>query len=733
MTLSIWRYAHLILAYISFLFITMTSITGVILSFRPIEQKLHPYKVEQFNAITLAETLPVLQNKYGDLTELNLDKNNFVSLEGFDEDGNDFKFYIDPRTGEKLGDPIEKSEFMSWVITLHRSLFLHETGRIIIGFMTFLLFLIAVSGLVLIIKRQKGFRNFFDKINKEYFSQYYHVIFGRIFLIPVIIISFTGTMMVLNRFELIPKNEKLNTEITSSANENTKRVALKDFSIFKETKLGDVRKIEFPFDREDPQEFYKINLTGQELIVNQINGKVEAKTPFSNAQAFLRLSSKLHTGHINIMWAVILAISCFSILFFIYSGFVITLKRTKTKILKNKYSAEEAEIVLLVGSENGSTLGFANKIQVQILANGKKSFMTQMNQYELYPNAKQIIIFTSTYGIGDAPSNANKFESLIEKYPQNQGIDFTVVGFGSTAYEKFCGYALEIDELLEKQKWANRLLPLKTVNDKSPEEFATWATEYKEKTDIPLATTPAMYVGTAPKLKDLKVISTSKVTEDDATFNVILNTKQKFRSGDLLAIYPANDHRERLYSVGKVNGALQLVVKLHEFGLGSQYLYKLNSSENFKARIVKNTVFHFPKKAKKVILIANGTGIAPFLGMIDENKKKIETHLYAGFRFHNTVTKSYESFSSEQIKKNHLTKFNIAFSREEQKQYVMDLVKRDEKFFAETLQNGGIIMICGALAMQHDIEKVLDVICQEHLGKTFEEFKINGQFLTDCY
>lgn len=70
----------------------MTSITGVILSFRPIEQKLHPYKVEQFNTITLAETLPVLQNKYGDLTELNLDKNNFVSLEGFDEDGNDFKF-----------------------------------------------------------------------------------------------------------------------------------------------------------------------------------------------------------------------------------------------------------------------------------------------------------------------------------------------------------------------------------------------------------------------------------------------------------------------------------------------------------------------------------------------------------------------------------------------------------------------------------------------------------------
>ena len=63
----------------------------------------------------------------------------------------------------------------------------------------------------------------------------------------------------------------------------------------------------------------------------------------------------------------------------------------------------------------------------------------------------------------------------------------------------------------------------------------------------------------------------------------------------------------------------------------------------------------------------------------------------------------------------------------------MDLVRRDEKLFAETLQNGGIIMICGALAMQHDIEKVLTQICNEKLNQTFESFKNNGQFLTDCY
>ncbi len=432
------------------------------------------------------------------------------------------------------------------------------------------------------------------------------------------------------------------------------------------------------------------------------------------------------------IWAAILGIASLNILFFIWSGFVITFKRTKTKIGKNKYKANEAEIILLVGSENGATVGFASKIQEQFLANGKKSFIAQMNQYEIFPKAKQLIVFTSTYGIGDAPANAKKFEQLITQFPQNQSTEFSVVGFGSRAYSDYCGYAIKVDKWLNDQKWTTRLLDLKTINDKSPEEFTNWVIAYKETTDIPLATTPAMYVGKAPKLKNVKVISTTKVTEEDATFKVVLDVKEKFKSGDLLAIYPESDHKERLYSVGKVDHKLQLIVKLHEFGLGSQYLYNLVHDSTIKARIVKNKAFRFPK-ASKVVMIANGTGIAPFLGMIDENSKKVETHLYCGFRHDNETTKSYQEFATKQISTNHLNQFHIAFSREENKQYVMDLVNRDAKFFAETLQNGGILMICGALTMQHDVEKVLEQICQQHLKKSFEEFKTNGQFLTDCY
>src|SRR5690606_10379031 len=106
-------------------------------------------------------------------------------------------------------------------------------------------------------------------------------------------------------------------------------------------------------------------------------------------------------------WAIILGIASLNILFFIYSGFAITLKRKSVKI-KNKWKAKEAEIVLLVGSENGSTLHFAQKFHQELLGKNLKSYWTEMDNYETFPAAQKIIVMTSTYGLGDAPSNAKQ-------------------------------------------------------------------------------------------------------------------------------------------------------------------------------------------------------------------------------------------------------------------------------------------------------------------------------------
>ena len=72
----------------------------------------------------------------------------------------------------------------------------------------------------------------------------------------------------------------------------------------------------------------------------------------------------------------------------------------------------------MVGSENGSTFRFANSIQKQLIDHGQKVFVSELNKFSAYPKAEHIIVFTSTHGLGDAPSNGTQFKTLLEK--QNQ-------------------------------------------------------------------------------------------------------------------------------------------------------------------------------------------------------------------------------------------------------------------------------------------------------------------------
>jgi sulfite reductase (NADPH) flavoprotein alpha-component len=726
MTLSFWRYSHLALAVFSSLFLILASTTGTILAVDAMQQKIPSHRVENFNEITLAQSLPKLRKIYPEITELSIDHNQFVTLQAIDNDGNDVNAYINPLTAKIIGTPTKKSDFINWITSLHRSLFLHETGRLFIGINAFLLFLIAISGFALVLNRQRGLRNFFSKIIKEYFAQYYHVLLGRLALIPILIIALSGTYLSMERFHLFENENENQTEAKAST--NTK----KTFDL-KNTSLAEVTKIEFPFS-DDAEDYYTFELKDRKIEVNQYSNEIISEELFPMSAVVSNFSLDLHTGRASILWAIVLGLASLNILFFIYSGFAMTLKRRASRI-KNKFKANESQYILLVGSENGSSLRFANAILKQLNDQGKKAHLAQLNNYILYPKAEHLLIFSSTYGLGDAPSNANKFVSLLEKQNQQQQINYSVIGFGSKSYPDFCGYARKIDALLATQTWVNRFLDLQTVNDKSAEEFVNWVKLWSTKTEITLATTPSLYNHIPKGLEQLMVLEKTTISDSDQTFLLTLRAgmRSKFTSGDLLAIYPANDNRERLYSIANNKGNIQLAVKLHPHGLGSEFLHNLEAGKTIKAQIINNHAFHFPKKASKVALISNGTGIAPFLGMIAQNKKKTEIHLYSGFRQKTEITAHYQNFASEMKQKQRLHNFHLAYSREENHHYVMDLIQIDADFFANLLSEGGVIMICGALAMQFDVESVLDSICITKNNTTLLKYKYKGQILTDCY
>jgi sulfite reductase (NADPH) flavoprotein alpha-component len=731
MTISVWRYSHLALAVSSFLLLTLAAITGIILAFQPVAEKTQPYRVDNFSTITLAETLPALKKNFSELIELTVDANGFVQIDGSDASGKSVKAYIDPETGKRLGTPGEKNEFFQWVTDLHRSLFLHELGRFFIGLTAFLLLLITVSGTMLIIQRQRGIKRFFTRIVRDNFAQYYHVVLGRLSLIPIFIIALSGTYLSLARFGLI-NTEKATAKIDLDAIRSGPQRPLADFAVFKNTRLSDVESIEFPFS-EDPEEYYTIKLNDREITVNQITGDVLGEVRYPAALLLTNLSLDLHTGRTNALWAIILAIASGNILFFIYSGFAITWKRLSNRV-KNKYSADESRFIILVGSENGGTFRFAQIIHQQLLKLGQKSYLTEFNNYAVFPKAEHLIAMTATYGLGDPPTNAKRFATLVETYPQNQPVRYSVLGFGSHAYPDFCKYAFEVAQLLSRQSWASPLIDIHTVADKSPEDFGLWAEAWSQQAAQPIEVSSDLLKTPAFHLDTLTVTHNTRTAQPDGTFLIRLTPErqQRVTSGDLLVIYPANDHRERLYSIGMLGSELQLSVRLYPAGLGSSFLHGLTPGATIQGRIVHNDHFHFPAKAPAVVMIANGTGIAPFLGMISQNRSQKPCHLYCGFR-ESASFSIYQDFLDAQKAAQQLTNLHVAYSREGQKQYVSDLITRDADFIANVLAMNGVLMICGSLAMQKDVLDLLENICQTALGKSVSYYQSHGQVVMDCY
>jgi len=729
MTISFWRYSHLALAVSSFLFIALASVTGIILSFKPITEKTQPYKAKNFNQLTVAQVIPNLKKNYTDIGDVKVDVNQFMVVNGTDLQDNSGNFYVDPATGKSLGKVGKENEFFRWVTTLHRSLFLHETGRIFIGITAFLLFLIATSGTALIIQRQRSLKKFFSKIVRDGFAQYYHVLLGRLMLIPIIIISLSGTYLSLQRFGLI-KEQKITHKIDFDAIKTAPEKRIANFEVFKNIPLSKVQAIEFPFS-EDAEDYFTLKLDDKEITVNQITGDILTEQAYRKATLFNNLSLDLHTGRGSAIWAFVLAIASANILFFIYSGFVIWWKRTASKV-KNKYKFDQADYVLLVGSENGTTFRFAKAIHEQLLRNGKTSFLAELNDYKIFPKAKQLLVFTATYGQGESPTNANKFKLLLEKYPQNNAIDFAVVAFGSHAYPDFCKFGYEVNNALSHQSWAKPLVEIHTINDRSPEEFTKWAMLWAQHSGMELSALPKLLAAVPVKTQSFEVVSKTISTHTETSFIIRLRPKsrKKFTSGDLLAIYPANDHRERQYSIGKFGNDVQLSVKLHPGGLGSGFLHQLEPGQKIKAVLINNTHFHFPEQAKTVVMVSNGTGIAPFLGMLNQHSKGRNIHLYCGFKNKDSFS-LYENALNAELAK--LTKLSVAYSREGEKQYVKDLLAKDAAFICETLSNNGVVMLCGSLSMQKDVIAWLEDMCAQLNAKDVSYYQSRGQILMDCY
>ncbi|MGO2359196.1 PepSY domain-containing protein [Mesonia sp.] len=729
MTISIWRYSHLVLAVASSLFLLVASVTGVILAVEPIAHQAKGYSVGNLDEISLATAIDGLKQNYDEVFSLEVESSGFVKASVLTEDFDTQNIYINPKTGEKLAEVAKRPDIYSFATNLHRSLFLKSIGRFFVGLVSLLLFLIAVTGIWLLAKRQGGFKKFFSKVQKEYFEMRFHVIFSRLFFIPIIILSLTGVYLSAEKFELLPNaSEEIQDNLTSEESQMFENIA--DIPFFKNTKLSELRKVDFPFS-EDPEDYFHIALKDKEVQVNQLTGTIEASAQYPFVELASRLSLVLHTGEGSVWWSIVLLIVSASIVFFMYSGFVMTLKRRKKVSAASTMPDKDAcEFIILVGSETGTVFDFAARLFNALIKSGKLVFLTELNNYSTYAKAKHIIILTATYGEGESPTNARKFESLLKTINQPNKINYSVVGFGSLEYPDYCQFAIDVNSLLQTKNEFQAVLPLYKIDNANFTDFKKWAKKWSEKTETLVFIEPPKQT---KKLKQIsfEVIHRSELNVDD-TFLLRLKPKRKvkFTSGDLLSVFPKGTEIARQYSIARIGSEIVLSIKKHEFGKGSSLLLGLNEGDILKAAIEANTDFHFPKRATSAVLIANGTGIAPFLGMMVE-EEKASIKLFWGGRSEESST-IYDGILDIENLKNHNINVLKCFSREKTKQYVQDLVIAQGDVILKSIANGGVVMICGSLSMQHGVLEVLEEIFRSG-NITLDELTNNGQLKMDCY
>ncbi len=729
MTLSLWRYSHLVLALVASAFLLVASATGIILALEPIAHQTKGYAKAPLEKVSLATAIAVLQENYDEVFALEVESSGFVKASVLTEDFETKDIYVDTQTGASLGEVPKRPEIFSFTTNLHRSLFLKSLGRFFVGLVSLLLVLIAVTGLFLLARRQGGFRKFFSKVQKEYFEMRYHVILSRWFFVPILILAVTGAYLSAEKFQLLPST-KLHFEEISTSQKSITFENPGEIPLFQKTMLSQVRRMDFPFS-DDSEDYFRIALKDREIQVNQHTGAIVASAEYPFTLLATRLSFKLHTGEGSVWWSIVLLLASGSVIFFMYSGFVMTLRRRKKVMPLTAMPHKDAcEYIILVGSETGSSYNFANKLYQALTKAGKQVYFTELNHYETYAKAKQLLILTSTYGEGEPPTNARKFEVLLQTIEQPAKLTYAVIGFGSLEYPDYCQFAITIDALLQAKEGFTPFMPLYKIDNADFTDFKKWAKKYSEKSGINLQIAPPKETKKL-KQQSFEVVEITGLNSDD-TFLLRLRPKRglRFQSGDLLSVHPKHVETARQYSIAKFGAEILLSIKKHEFGKVSSFLFGLNPGEILKAALEPNPNFHFPKKTNRAIFIANGTGIAPFLGMMDERKTATIQLLWGG-RTQDSA-EIYGAFLNREALGAARVEVQRCFSREVPGQYVQDLVLAQGEKIVETFTKGGVVMICGSLSMQHGVLEILEEIL-EGTESSLDVFIGNGQLKMDCY
>ena len=745
------RKIHSITALLSALFILILTISGVLLAVSPITEgvkRMFVYPGSESD-ISIARLAANSIANYPNVEQIERTANGQVIVYYMADDNDSVAEIIDPFTGKAIAPYDNSQSILHKVRYFHRSLMLDDFGRIVVGVVSVLLLLILLTGLPLLAKCLGGWDRLFKKI-KGSKESCMHGVLARIVLLPLVLSSLSGAYLSLVRFEYIPGDEGLEpdypTEITLG-----EHMPVQSLFVLQRLNVFELRELTFPY-ADDPEGIFFLHTDKGRGYVDPVTGQWLDFLAHSTASKVYEFAYALHTGE-GLWWVMIfLALGALLTPVMVYTGIQIWWGRRQLQQrhrLKHNVSPEFADTVILVGSEGHSSWLFAQTLHHALMDAGLKVHCNDMNHIaHYYPNAERVLILTSTYGDGNAPTSADQFLQRLAHIEQSTKYNFAVLGFGDRQYANFCGFAINVEKQLIKNGWIP-LLPIELIHRQSPQAFARWGKLLSATLNKRFVLN---YIPVRPKTTLLTLVKRHVYDADSKMPIMILRfcaEKDKklpnFSVGDLLGIFPpirpaADENGEdnsasmaRFYSIGSCEkeGFVELGVCVHYKGICSNALFTLEIGATIEAFIKRNEHFHHRGSGKPLILIGAGTGIVPLMGFIRNNNACHPIYLYWGGR-DPALDYLYKDDLEEMLTSGHLTELRVAFSRIEPKTYVQDILRQDSEKLRQLLMHNGEIMICGGKEMAEGVREALESILSA-TNMTLAEMKSAHRYREDVY
>jgi sulfite reductase (NADPH) flavoprotein alpha-component len=719
--------------------VTVLALSGAALSVFPAAERLGAPQAEA--GLSLADLAARIQTAYPGVEQIKRAPSGRITAYWFDA-GAPGSAVIDPATGQGVA-PADPNQTERWLTNLHRSLFLGDAGRITMAIGAAAMLAMTLSGAALVARRVGGWRRWFARLRGPLPGRL-HVEIARVAVAGLALSALTALWMTASTFDLLPDGGTTPT-FPAEVSGNT-GVSLATIEVLRTTPAAALRELVFPYP-DDATDVFTLKTVRSTGYLDQGSGALLGWAELTGWQRVSETIYMLHTGQGAATLGLVLGLLALGVPVMGGTGVVLWLagRRGRPRIRHN-HAASRAETIILVGSEGGSTWGFAATLHQALTEAGQSVHAAPMSGFDpsRYAHAQRIVILAATYGEGEAPASARGFLDALDRLAAAPDAPLAVLGFGDRSFPAYCAFAEAVAQAAQAAGW-DMLIPPDNVDRQSPQDFARWGRALGAALgiDLDLAHQPV-----APATQALTLVSRrdygAEVQAPTAILRFALPKVSlvrrlagrgfgRFQAGDLLGILPQGSTLPRFYSLASSSrdGFVEIAVKKHPGGLCSGQLSTLEPGATIAAFRRRNPGFRAGRGKAPLILIGAGTGIGPLAGFVRANGARREVHVFFGMRHPDSDFLYADDLAGWQDD-GRLARLVTAASRGARPHYVQDALRAEAAEVVRLIRDGARIMVCGGREMAAGVADALaDILAPA--GLTPVMLKAEGRYVEDVY